>query len=98
MQPPPPHILFEALTEPRRPAGRPWLDLLDDEVDPHVIDAHTPNLVMWSSIFTKRPDAQVRFELTPAGGETDLTWILYVEPPEPDAMLTGHMRKRMNEL
>ncbi len=31
-------------------------------------------------------------------GGTDLRWTLYVDEPVPDQSLTGHMRKRLNEL
>ena len=49
-QPAPPAVVFEALTEPERPGGRPWLLLLQDEIPPQVIDSDQPALVVWSSI------------------------------------------------
>ncbi|HEY8730316.1 MAG TPA: hypothetical protein VIL94_12085 [Acidothermaceae bacterium] len=41
----------------------------------------------------------VEFELdaSPDGG-TALRWTLYVDEPVPDDPLTGHLRKRLNEL
>ena len=99
-QPAPPHAIFEALTDPHRAAGRPWLVLLDDEVRPDVLRAEPPSLVIWSSIWARRPDARIRFDLLPdgSGQGTDLCWTLLVEEPSPSDDLVGHMRKRMNQL
>jgi hypothetical protein len=99
-QPAPPPVLFEALTQPNRDPARPWLELLDDEQSPRVLEASEPDLVVWSSLWIKRPDAIVRFELPRDNGGygTDLRWILLVDEPMPDAALTGHLRKRLNQL
>jgi hypothetical protein len=99
-QPAPPRILFEALTQPDRDPARPWLELLDDEQRPQVMEADEPGLVVWSSLWTKRPDAMVRFDLPAdsSGYGTDLRWTLLVDEPMPDAALVGHMRKRLNQL
>jgi hypothetical protein len=99
-QAPPPHILFEALTEPDRDPARPWLQLLDDEHPPRILQTDAPGLVVWSSLWTKRPDAIVRFDLPASVNRlgTDLRWTLLVDEPMPDAPLLGHLRKRMNRL
>jgi hypothetical protein len=99
-QPAPPHVIFEALTQPNRDPQRSWLILLDDEVAPTVLSTKPPDIVVWSSLWTKRPDAVIRFELPKdvSGYGTDLRWILQVEDPLPDEALTGHMRKRLNQL
>lgn len=99
-QPAPPHILFEALTQPNRDPQRPWLMLLDDEVAPKVLKTTYPDTVVWSSLWKKRPDAVIRFDLPrdESGHGTDLRWTLEVEEPLPDDGLIGHMRKRLNEL
>src|SRR5438552_123382 len=98
-QPAPPHVLFEALTNPDRDPARPWLDLLDDEVPPRVIRAAEPSCVVWSSLWLKRSDAIVQFDLPPdTGSGTDLCWTMLVDEPLPDDALIGHMRKRVNEL
>lgn len=97
-QPAPPAVVFEALVEPERAGGRPWLRLLDDEVRPQVIRCDEPGLVVWSSIWLRRPDAVIRFELPPGGGGTDLRWTLSVDEPTPGEALLGHLRKRMNQL
>ena len=99
-QAPPPTVLFEALTQPDRPGAREWLLLADDEESPSVLEAVDPVLVVWSSLWLKRPDARIRFDIEPDGrsaGST-LRWTLSVEPPRPDDALVGHLRKRMNEL
>jgi hypothetical protein len=64
-QPAPPHVMFEALTRPDRDPARPWLELLDDEQRPRLVEASKPGLVVWSSLWIKRPDAIVRFDLPP---------------------------------
>ena len=99
-QPAPPHILFEALTQPDRDPARHWLDLYDDEVRPRVLQADPPSMVLWSSLWVKRPDARIRFDLPSDSGNqgTDLCWTLMVDEPVPQDALTGHMRKRINEL
>ncbi len=97
-QPAPPWALFEALTQPRRQSARAWLGLLDDEVEPAVVEAEHPYLVVWSSLWTERPDARVRFELARDGSGSVLRWVLLVEGPEPEAAVLGHLRKRLNQL
>ncbi|MEV4723884.1 hypothetical protein [Micromonospora humida] len=98
-QPPPPAIVFEALTHPDRDPARPWLLLLDDEQPPRVLEAAYPDLVVWSSLWLRRPDAQVRFELAFDGRSgTMVRWRLLVTEPLPDASLLGHLRKRLNQL
>jgi hypothetical protein len=98
-QPAPPHVLFEALTQPDRDPGRPWLLLLDDERRPDVLEADEPDRVVWSFLWDRRPDARILFELPSArDGGTELRWVLLVDEPPPDASLVGHLRRRINEL
>jgi hypothetical protein len=98
-QPAPPHVVFEALVAPDSDPARPWLNLLADEQRPAVVEAEKPHLVVWSSLWPRRPDARVRFELTGDGGAgTLLAWTLLVDEPMPDESLVGHLRKRLNEL
>lgn len=95
----PPHVIFEALTEPDRDPARPWLHLLDDEQRPQILAATPPSLVIWSSLWIKRPDAKVRFDLPSDGQQgTDLRWTLLVDEPVPESALLGHLHKRLNQL
>ena len=96
--PAPPHVVFEDLTTPNRSEARPWLSLLDDEVAPQILESREPEHVVWSSLWPRRADARITFELPQAGpgGGTDLRWTLTVDEPAPDDSLTGHMRKRIN--
>lgn len=98
--PAPPHVVFEDLTVPNRSAARPWLNLLDDEVAPAVLESQEPGYVKWSSLWPRRPDARITFQLPQGGpgGGTDLRWTLSVEEPAPAESLTGHMCKRINTL
>ncbi|MQA33877.1 hypothetical protein [Modestobacter roseus] len=99
-QPAPPHVLYAALTTPDRDPARNWLLLLADERRPAVVEAEEPGLVVWSSLWPRRPDARIRFELPAdaSGQGTDLRWVLLVDEPPPDASLLGHLRRRVNEL
>ena len=91
--------MFEALTQLHRDPTRPWLGLHDDEQEPTIIEAQSPHLVVWSSLWPHRPTVQIRFELpSDGGGGTALRWVLEAEPPAPDESAVGHMRKRINEL
>ena len=97
--PAPPHIVFQALTEPHRDPVRPWLLLLDDETPPVLLALQKPSLVLWSSLWTKAPDARIRFDLPSDGASgTDLRWTLMVPEPAPDNARLGHFRKRINQL
>jgi hypothetical protein len=99
MLPPPPRVVWESLTEPKQPNARPWLNLLDDEVEPRIIESARPTLVVWSSIWPQTPDQVIRFELTPDGsGGTALTWILTSPTPLDDPGAVGHRRYRLNHL
>jgi hypothetical protein len=97
-QPPPPEVLFEALRDPGRDPSRPWLNLLDDEQRPVILAADPPTSLTWSSLWCKRPDATIVFDLSASGGGTLLRWTLTVADPAPDQALIGHMRKRLNQL
>lgn len=98
--PAPPHIVFADLAMPRSTGIRAWLDLLDDEVPPAILETDEPAYLVWSSLWPRRPDARIAFELPPGehGRGTDLRWTLTVDEPVPDNSRTGHMRKRINTL
>ena len=64
-----------------------------------MLRSEAPSTLVWSSLWIKRPDATVTFDLpSSADGGTDLQWELHVEEPAPDDALVGHMRKRLNQL
>lgn len=97
-QPAPPRTIFDDLCQPVRAGQRQWLLLLDDEVAPTVVESRRPDLVVWSSIWVKRPDARVRFDLPGGGAGTDLRWTLFTELPVPDDRLMRHLCQRIGEL
>ena len=72
--------------------------LLSDEVEPSVLAAESPRLVVWSSLWPSRPNDQVRLELEGIGGETSLRFTLLTPDKPPDESKTGHLRKRLNYL
>ncbi|MBA2323898.1 MAG: hypothetical protein H0V92_07800 [Pseudonocardiales bacterium] len=75
------------------------MTLLADEVEPKLLRAEPPDLVVWSSLWPQRPEATVRFELASDGGHgCDLRWTLLLAEPLQDQSALGHMRKRLNEL
>lgn len=97
-QSPAPHVVFDDLAHLGRPTHQPWLHLLDDEVAPHVLVSEHASVVVWLSIWLARPDAKVRFELSPAGFGTDLRFTLLLDPPIPDNDEIRTMRKRLGWL
>lgn len=97
-QPPPTRVVFEALVTPDRDPARPWLELLDDEQRPQILRAQPDRLVVWSSLWPKLPDAEIHFELAPAGPETSLRWRLLLPEELTDISLLGHLRRRVNQL
>ena len=98
--PAPPRIVFADLATPRSTGIRAWLDLLDDEVGPMILVAQEPSVLVWSSLWRRRPDARITFDLPPGehGGGTDLRWTLTVNEPAPEDSLAHHMRRRINTL
>ncbi|MDO1486636.1 Uncharacterised protein [Rhodococcus rhodochrous] len=98
-QPPPPHIVYQALIDPDRDPRRPWLILHEDEQRPEVVEAVEPDLVVWTSIWSWRRDARIRFELSGSRrSDTAVCWILTVDDPIPDNETILRMRKRVNVL
>jgi hypothetical protein len=96
--PAPPHIVWGSLTDPRQPGARPWLNLLDEEVEPRVLDAVRPSLVVWSSLWPSTPGQVIRFDIASDGHTgTALTWTL-TSPVEVDDAGIGHRRYRLNKL
>ncbi|BCJ33783.1 hypothetical protein Athai_12860 [Actinocatenispora thailandica] len=93
-------MVYEALLEPDRDPTRRWLRLLGDERAPRLVEADPPGLVVWSSLWGRRPDARVRFDIAvdASGAGSDVRWTLLVADPAPDSALLGHLRKRLNEL
>ncbi|EGD53491.1 hypothetical protein [Gordonia neofelifaecis] len=96
--PAPPNAVFEDLIDPARQPVRPWLTLLADETPPGVLTVEPGVRVVWTSIWPRRPDARIEFELTPHRGGTTVAWLIRVDGDTPDDSLAGHMRKRINEL
>ena len=96
--PAPPSVVWDSLTEPHRHGARPWLNLLDDEVEPRVLKAERPTRVVWSSLWPSRPDDEVHFELAAVGSETSLRFTLLTPDEAPDESKVGHLRHRLNHL
>jgi hypothetical protein len=95
--PPPLAVVWESLTDPFREGTRPWLELLEDETAPRILEAARPSLVVWSSIWPHTPEVVIRFELAPRDRETALTWTA-TSPEALDASAVGHRRFRLNKL
>lgn len=77
------------------PGAREWLNLLDDEVAPQVLESVRPSRVVWSSLWLSRQKDQVRLELAAAGGDTSVRFTLLTPDELPDQSKTGHIRKRI---
>jgi hypothetical protein len=104
--PAPPHVVWQSLTDPRCSDARPWLQLLDDEVEPAIVEAVAPTRVVWSSIWPSRPHDRIEFDVEPDGDGTALRWTVVTPDgasdetpdPAPDESKAGHIRYRMNVL
>ena len=84
---------------PHEPGARPWLELLDDEVEPTVLEAVEPDLVVWSTLWPSRPDAVIRFDVGPDHSGTSLRWTLTVpDDAQPPLSTVNHLRFRLNLL
>jgi hypothetical protein len=63
-----------------------------------IVEAESPTLVVWSSLWPSRPNDQVHFQLTAVAGETLLRFTLLTPAELPDQSKTGHLRRRLNQL
>lgn len=97
-QPAPPHVVFDDLVSPNRQPSRPWLHLVDDEIAPTVVESDRLTRVVWSSLWTKRPDARVVFDLSGGRSGTDLRWTLLTEQPYPEDRQLRHLCQRIGNL
>ncbi|MGU3501528.1 hypothetical protein [Mycobacterium sp. C31M] len=98
-QPAPDWAVFEDLCDPHRQPARPWLELHDDEIEPTVLECVRPTVVVWSSLWTARPDARLRFDLAARDDRgTDLRWTLFLDAPVPEDDAVRMMRHRIGEL
>lgn len=97
-QPAPPSAVYDDLVEPHRQPSRPWLHLLDDEVAPTILHSERPTRVIWSSLWTKRADIQVAFDLHPAGNGASVRWTLLAQAPGPDDRQLRHLCQRIGTL
>lgn len=88
--------MLQALIEPNSDPARQWLTLLYDEVAPQVLPVEGAS-VAWTSIWTKRPNAEVHFDIQGGPAGTELRWTLW-DVADPGPALTGHMCKRLNEI
>jgi hypothetical protein len=97
-QPAPPHVVWTSLTRPYAPGARPWLDLADAEIDPRILEADEPSLVVWSTLWPDRPDETIRFDIESHAGGCRLRWTLRTGGEPPTDSRLGHMRFRINVL
>jgi hypothetical protein len=93
--PPPPKVMYEALTQPDRDPARPWTGTTEP---PRILESEFPSLVVWSSLWAARPDARIRFDLEPGAGGTYVRWTLSLDEPLPDDSTIASMRKRIGQL
>lgn len=93
--PPPPHVVHESLADPRRPQARPWLDLVDGEVEPTVLVSEAPHRVVWSTLWADRPDDEIHFDVEPRGAQTRLRATHLSPDPMPDEERTRALRHRL---
>jgi hypothetical protein len=73
-----------------RPAS--WLELLDGEIEPCVLDSNRPDVVIWSSLCPVSPDDQIRFDLAPTASGSLVRSTLSTPGEAPDESKIGHLR------
>jgi hypothetical protein len=68
-------------------------------MEPVVIDASAPSLVVWSSLWPDRPRDRIRFTIDSDGASgSRLKWSLETDEEAPDADRVKDMRHRINQL
>ncbi|MDH2425640.1 hypothetical protein [Sphaerisporangium sp. TRM90804] len=97
-QPPPARVVWESLRDPRRAGGRQWLELRPGEVEPRVLRAVEPELVVWSSLWPERAGDEIRFDIRPAPNGCLLRWTLLTPGEAPEQAVVGRLRYRLNHL
>ena len=81
--PPPPHVVFDDLAAPARTGPRVWLDL-GERNWPRVLESDRPHRLVWSSIWSDRPDDRIELGLEPDGSDTALTYTLWTPHEVPE--------------
>jgi hypothetical protein len=97
-QPAPAHVVWRSLAQPDDPTARQWLNLLDDEIHPQIVERDEPTLVVWSSLWPDRPEATMRFDIQPSAQGCRLRWTLLTTGPAPSESKLGYLRFRLNVL
>ncbi len=95
-QPAPAHVVWRSLARPHDPTARQWLELLDDEIDPQILEGAEPAHLVWSSLWPDQPEATIRFDIQPSGEGCQLRWTLLTAGTAPSQSKLGHMRYRLN--
>lgn len=94
--PPPPRVLWADLVSPRRSGARVWLELAEGEQWPTVLESVEDERVVWSSLWTRRPDDRIVFEVSPDGDSSKVEVVWLAAAPLP-----GHaspLRHRLTKL
>jgi hypothetical protein len=67
---------------------------------PMAVETRGPDLVVWSTLWSDRPEAVIRFDLPrdASGYGTDLKWTLVLDEPILERPRIIEMRKRINLL
>jgi hypothetical protein len=96
--PPPPGVLWATLIDPHAPGTRSWLDLRDDETEPTVVEAHEPDLVVWSTLWPDRPGDRIELHISAHRAESRLAFRWLGSEPLPADEVVERRRHRLNEL
>lgn len=96
--PAPPHVVWDDLVAPRTTGARPWLVLEPGEVPPQVMESERPRRVVWSSLWSARPDDVVTIDLTGGGGGCRLRVRVATPHDVPDDETVQHVSRRLGQL
>lgn len=97
-QAPPPWVIWEALPDPFRPDDRSWFDVGPGERHPVVLSETKPHTLVWSSIWTDRPQSTIEILIEPAGSGSSVTWTLVGPEGELDEAEIRLRRYRLDQV
>jgi hypothetical protein len=95
--PAPPAVVWDDLVAPRTTGARPWLVLEAEEVPPRVLESERPGRVVWSSLWTDRPDDVVTLDLTRAGAGSKLRVRVSTPDAAPEDDDVARVSRRMGQ-
>lgn len=67
-------------------------------MEPRILEAVEPGLVVWSSLWPARAEDRIRFDIRSADAGCSLRWTLLTPDEPPQSQVLNHLRHRLNFL